>query len=72
MTSPFEIARRHMGAALAEGEASGLDTGAVVSALLSTLIEKARETTSAEDLQKQIAFILDNSDPDTDFPFMRP
>ncbi len=70
MATAFEIAREHVAAALEAG--SGQDRQAVIRALLSIVIEEALRDQSQDELRQQVAFIIDNADPDTDFPFMRP
>ncbi len=72
MASGFEISRRHLEAAMTEAETAGVDAAAMRTALLSTVIEMALAQQSQDEIRQQVSFIIDNSDPDTDFPFMRP
>ena len=71
-SSPSDIARRHVEAALAEGAAHGQPADTVARALLGAVVEVYRRERGAEDVRRELEFVAEHVDEDDDFPFMRP
>jgi hypothetical protein len=70
--SAAAIAKRHFEAALAEAEAEGCGTNAMGRHMIDSVIAHFLKTRPVEDIQRELQFIVDTVDPDTDFVFMRP
>jgi hypothetical protein len=66
------IARRHFHAALAEAAAAGCGTEIIGRHMIDAAIAHALKTRPVVDVQRELQFITDTVDPDTDFVFMRP
>ncbi|HVZ68358.1 MAG TPA: hypothetical protein VG891_02770 [Rhizomicrobium sp.] len=70
--SAAEIAKKHVAAALAEGEKEGCDSNAIGRYMLSEIISNYLRNRSVKDVQSELMFLAENCDPDTDYMFMRP
>ena len=66
------IARRHLELALEEAEAEGCSPEAVGRHMIDAVVTHSLKTRSVEDVRRELQFIVDTIDPDTDFIFMRP
>ncbi len=72
MRSAFEISNQYMQAALDEGAAAKIPADVIARALLERVLEVYRAGRSLEDIASELAFHMDNLDPDGDHMFMRP
>jgi len=70
--SLVEIARKHVEAALAEARASESGAEALGRHIVDAVIAHWRKTRELEDIRRELQFMVDTIDPDTDFVFMRP
>jgi hypothetical protein len=67
-----KIARLHFQAALSEAEAAGCGTETIGRHMIDAAIAYALKSRAVADVQRELQFITDTVDPDTDFIFMRP
>lgn len=72
MAGVYEIARRHLDAAVTEAHASGFDGDRIGKALFSELLRYYLSHRSPADVRAEIAFELEHMEGDQDIPFMRP
>ena len=72
MSGPYEIARRHLQAAVADAAADNIDALRIGKALTSELLQLLRQHRSAADIRAELAFELENLENDQEFTFMRP
>ena len=70
--SIVEIARRHLAAALAEAAATEAGADMLGRHMVDAVIAHFLETRPVDDVKRELQFIVDTIDPDTDFVFMRP
>jgi hypothetical protein len=70
--SASEIATTHFSAAMAAAHAACIDQDSVCRSMLGLIVAKYLQNRSAADVQSELHFLADHSDPDTDFAFMRP
>lgn len=70
--SASEIAKRHVTAALAEGEKESCDSNALGRYIISEVIANYLRDRSVKDVRSELMFLAENCDPDTDYMFMRP
>ncbi len=70
--SAVEIARKHFAAALSEARASESGADSLGRHMIDAVIAHSLKTRSLEDVQRELQFIVDTIDPDTDYMFMRP
>lgn len=68
----YSIAKQRVEDAVAEAAEAGLDTEAVLRALLATVAERYRDLKGPDDLKAVLQFQLDNAQGDEDYMFMRP
>jgi hypothetical protein len=66
------IARRHLDAALADANASNIESDILCRSLLGLVVAKYLETRAVSDVQAELRFVAENCDPNTDHIFMRP
>jgi hypothetical protein len=66
------IARRHFEAALAEAKASESGSDTLGRHMIDVVIAHFLETRSVNDVKRELQFMVDTVDPETDFVFMRP
>jgi hypothetical protein len=66
------IARHHFQAALAEAASAGCGVDVVGRHMIDAAIAHALKTRTVADVQRELQFITDTVDPETDFMFMRP
>lgn len=71
MTSSYEIAHRHLEAALAEGGRHGVPPDTMAGILISDAVRVLKSCRSLEDIKSELAFVIDNLE-DRDYEFMRP
>jgi len=67
-----EIARRHFAAALAEAMASDSGAESLGRHMIDAVITHFLKTRSVDDVKRELQFMVDTVDPETDFMFMRP
>ena len=67
-----EIARRHFEAALAEAKAGEAGSDSLGRHMIDVVIAHFLRTRSVDDVRRELQFIVDTVDPETDFVFMRP
>ncbi|MEE4360887.1 MAG: hypothetical protein V2I63_05115 [Pseudomonadales bacterium] len=72
MAGPYDIAQRHLDAAVSEASAAGIDGDRLGKAMFSQLLRFYLTHRSAADIRSEIAFELDHLEGDQDIPFMRP
>jgi len=72
MSGPYEIARRHLEAAVAEAARENVDAARIGKALMSELLRLLQQHRSAADIRAETAFELENLEDDQEFTFMRP
>ena len=72
MAGVYEIARRHLDAAVTDAHASGYDGDRIGKALFSELLRYYLSHRSPADVRSEIAFELEHMEGDQDIPFMRP
>ena len=70
--SAVGIVRQHLAAAIAEGKAAGQGADFIGRQMIDAVIAEFLKTRSIDDIQRELQFIVDTIDPDTDFVFMRP
>ncbi|HUO90579.1 MAG TPA: hypothetical protein VMU08_15490 [Rhizomicrobium sp.] len=70
--TPFDIARKHFDAALAEAASGGVDAETVARYMLDLVVTTYLKTRAPKDVQAELQFVAENCDPDSDFVFMRP
>ena len=70
--SDRSVIRRHLGALLTETHEAGIPPELVGRMLLDEVIELWRQSRSIDDIAAELRFMIDNLDPDTEYPFMRP
>jgi hypothetical protein len=70
--SAAAIARRHFEAALAEAKKEGCGTETISRHMIDAAIAHQLKLRSVDDVQREMQFITDTLDPETDFIFMRP
>jgi len=70
--TPSEIARKHFDAALHEAEACACGSATVGRHMIDTVIAHFLKSREVDDVRKELQFMIDTMDPDTDFIFMRP
>ena len=66
------VIRRHLGALLEEAHAARMSDEVVGRMLLDEIIELWQRTRSVEDIAAELRYLIDNLDPDQEYPFMRP
>ncbi len=66
------IVRRHLGALLEAARAARMPDEVVGRILLYEVIELWQRTRSIEDIGAELRYLIDNLDPDQQYPFMRP
>lgn len=69
--SNVEIARRHFEAALAEATASEQGSDSLGRYIIDVVVAHFLKTRSVDDVRRELQFMVDTVDPDTDFVFMR-
>jgi len=67
-----KLVNTHLEKLLAEASDEGVPEDLVGRLLVSAAIGIWRNTRSVDDIAKELHFTIDNLDPDTDYPFMRP
>jgi hypothetical protein len=72
MSSAFEITRRHMQAALQEGEAHRIPADVIARAFLDQVLDIYRAGRSFSDIASELSYLIENLDPEGDHTFMRP
>jgi hypothetical protein len=70
--SNVEIARRHFEAALDEAKASESGPDSLGRHMIDVVIAHLLRTRSVDDVKRELQFMVDTVDPETDFVFMRP
>jgi len=70
--SVVQIARRHFETALAEAAATEAGVDSLGRHMIDVVIAHFLKTRSVDDVRRELQFIVDTVDPDTDFVFMRP
>ena len=70
--SLVEIARKHVDQALAEARATDSGADALGRHLIDAVIAHWLKTRPIDDVRRELQFMVDTVDPDTDFIFMRP
>lgn len=70
--SAVTIAKRHVDEAFAEAEHEGCGTQTVGRHIIDAVIAHFLKTRSVEDVQRELRFMCDTIDPETDYIFMRP
>ena len=66
------VIRRHVGALLAEARETGIPADVVGRMLLDEVVELWRQHRSLDDIAAELRYMIDNLDPDQDYPFIRP
>jgi len=72
MASDTEIIDRHVGALLEEAAQANVPDDVVGRLLINKAIEIWSRARDWRDIERELGFIAENLDPDTDFTFMRP
>ena len=67
-----KLVNTHLETLLADANANGIPEDLLGRLLISAAIGIWRNSRSVEDIAEELRFTLDNLDPDTDYPFMRP
>ena len=70
--SNVEIARRHFEAALAEAEVSKTGADSLGRHMIDAVIAHFLKTRPVDDVRRELQFMVDTLDPETDYVFMRP
>ena len=70
--STIEIARRHFEAALTEASASASGCDSLGRYMVDVVIAHLLKTRPVDGVRRELQFMIDTIDPDTDFVFMRP
>jgi len=70
--SDRQVIRRHLAALLAEAQTARIPTEVVGRMLLDEIIELWRATRSTDDIAAELQYMIENLDPDQDYPFIRP
>ena len=70
--SAVGIATHHVAAAIEEAKASNVGPDVVGRHMIDAVIALFLRTRPVEDVKRELQFITDTVDPDTDFIFMRP
>jgi len=70
--SDRQVIRRHLEALLAEAQTARIPTEVVGRMLLDEIIELWRATRSPDDIAAELQYMIENLDPDQDYPFIRP
>jgi hypothetical protein len=70
--SAFDIARRHAAEAFEEARGKNAGTDIVGRHLIDAVITEFLKTRSVDDVRRELLFIAENVDPETDYIFMRP
>lgn len=71
MTSPYELAHRHVEAALAEAMQHGIAPETLASTLLTEAIRMMKARRGPEDVKSELLFAIENLE-ERDYSFMRP
>ncbi len=66
------VIRRHFGALLEEAQAAGIPPDVVGRMLMDEVLELWRQRRGIEDIAAELRFMIENLDPDQDYPFIRP
>lgn len=66
------IIRRHLGALLEEAHAARIPTEVVGRMLLDEVLELWRQSRTVDDIAVELRYMIENLDPDIDYPFIRP
>ena len=72
MSPETELAKRHLATLMGEARAAGLPDDVVGRSLLNELVTLFLSQRSPEDVARELVFVAENLDPETDFTFMRP
>jgi hypothetical protein len=72
MASDSEIVDRHVAALRAEAKAAQVPDDVLGRMLVQAAIALWKESRDWRDVARELQFIADNLDPDTDYEFMRP
>ncbi len=67
-----KLVNAHLETLLADAAANGIPEDLLGRLLVSAAIGIWRNSRSVEDIAEELRFTIDNLDPDTDYPFMRP
>ena len=67
-----KLVNTHLETLLADAAANGIPEDLLGRLLVSAAIGIWRNNRSVEDIAEELRFTIDNLDPDTDYPFMRP
>lgn len=71
MASPYEIARRHLEAAVAEAGVSSIPPETVASAMLNEAVAVLKRVRPKDDVASELSFLIENLE-DKDYAFLRP
>lgn len=71
MTSPYEIANRHVEAALAEARQHSITADTLATNLIAEAVRLLKTCRGTDDIRSELAFAMDNIE-EQDFNFMRP
>ncbi|MBX3455010.1 hypothetical protein [Ferrovibrio sp.] len=71
MTSPYQIANRHVEAALAEASRHSIPADTLATNLIAEAVRLLKTSRSVDDIRSELAFAMDNIE-EQDFTFMRP
>ncbi len=66
------VIRRHLGALLAEAHDVGIPAEVVGRMLLDEVLELWRQSRPLDDIAAELRYMIDNLDPDEEYPFIRP
>lgn len=72
MSSDSELVERHVSALRDEARAAGVPTDVLGRMLVQQAIGIWKAERDWRDIARELQFIADNLDPDTDYEFMRP
>ncbi len=72
MAAVSDIVKKHFDAALAEGALNDHDAETVARSMFAFVMACYRETRDAEDIREELAYQMENLDPDQAYEFMRP
>ena len=72
MSPETELVHRHFDALLEDSRKASIPDDVVGRALLNRIVTLFLAERSVEDVARELMFVAENLDPDTDFTFMRP
>ena len=72
MASDSEIVDRHVGALRAEAKAAKIPDDVLGRMLVQAAVALWKESRDWPDIARELQFVAENLDPDTDYEFMRP